>query len=471
MYYRLTYISSSDKARLGDCMLNGSKALNIGQGTVCDLQLPESEMYEPELYASILPQQTQDGQLSPSGGWYVTRRSDSRRVLVNGEEVGIAQSLNSGDTLSFSDGEQVEELKFEVFDDGDYDVSSGFVYKKHQSQRRYFLVTVALTVLAIGIAAYALLAPREQDLRHLDLDTFCQSTYHVVVDSVYLECDMVVDGVHTLTVTEAIELEEAAEGTAFLTSDSLFVTARHCIEPWINDEEWDGVPDRNKMSPEVRLATTAETENRLAGYQKYRLRAHCVISKGLERYDYYSTDFSMNKSRDMVMRLGTGEKVFYWRTIFPIAHRRDMELGDFAYVKAAALAADAVKSEITLADWDDLVTFANGGHQDIAVIGYPLNDNDAEMVSVVYGNLMAFEYHDSLQAPVGCLQLSAPINPGNSGGPVFAKIGDALKVIGIVSKADGRASQGLFWAVPVTEVVTMHAHGDYVEEDSVTYRR
>ena len=124
-----------------------------------------------------------------------------------------------------------------------------------------------------------------------------------------------------------------------------------------------------------------------------------------------------------------------------------------------------------MADWDDLVTFANGGHQDIAVIGYPLNDNDAEMVSVVYGNLMAFEYHDSLQAPVGCLQLSAPINPGNSGGPVFAKIGDALKVIGIVSKADGRASQGLFWAVPVTEVVTMHAHGDYVEEDSVTYRR
>jgi S1-C subfamily serine protease len=104
-------------------------------------------------------------------------------------------------------------------------------------------------------------------------------------------------------------------------------------------------------------------------------------------------------------------------------------------------------------------------------MGYPLNDNNTEVVTEVWGNLMAFEYHDSLNTPIGCLQLSADINPGNSGGPVFAKIGDEIKVIGIVSKADGRANQGMFWAVPVTEVLNMHKQSDRIVEDSVTYRR
>lgn len=456
MYYRLTYIASSNKERLGDFVQNGNKPLNIGQGVSCNVQLPESDQYEPQVYATILKKENDDG-------WYIVRRTDSNQVLVNGKDIQIAQILQSGDKLSLSDGSVHTELLFEMFNDGEYDANSGIVYKQHKSSKRYFVAAVVISLAALGMAVYGIFAPSPKDLRNCDLKQYSQSVYRITVDSVYLLCD----GINV----DSIELEKAAEGTAFLTEDSLFVTARHCIEPWINDEDWDGVSYKEKMSPELRLATQAETANRAAGYEKYTLRAHCIISRGLERYSHYSTEFCMNKSRDMVIRLGTVQEAIYWRTIFPIGNRRDMELGDFAYIKEWHLPDDVKKSQITMASWDDIVAFAKSANHDIAFIGYPLNDNNTDSAIVDFGNFTMFEYNDSLDVPVGCLQLYANINPGNSGGPIFAIIENKVKVIGIVSKADGQAKSGMHWAVPITEVLDMRRNGDKVEQDSVTYRR
>lgn len=463
MYYRLTYISSPDRTKIGDNVLNGAHPLNIGQTGACDVQLPESMFYEPYVYATLLPLDS-----AGSNEWYLVRRSDCHDIRINNKETGIAQKLKSGDTLSFAVDGTPTVMKFEVLDDVGYDTRSGLVYLKHKTNRSFFVAALAIAVLAFGAAAYAIYSSRSKDLRHEDLSAFTESVYHITTDSVYLLCDTLIDGERTLTVADAIELEMAAEGTAFLTADSMFVTARHCIEPWINDEKWDGV-DKKAMSPELRLATRAETENRRAGYEKYILSAHCVISKGFERHDFRSTDFHMNKTRDMVMRLGTADEPIYWRTIIPIARRRDMELGDFAYIKAKGVEKQASAPPIEMAEWDDIMEYAQSADHDIAVIGYPLNDNGVEDASRVDGNLMQFG--DELMKREGCLRISVGINPGNSGGPVFAKIGDDIKVIGIVSKADGLASQGMFWAVPITEVTEMHRNGDTIEEDSVTYRR
>ena len=462
MYYRLTYISSDQREQIGDYVLNGIKPLNIGQDDTCDVRLPDSDRYEPQLFATILAREN-------GVEWYVVKRTDNYSILLNGVDVPIAQVLKNKDVLTFSDGTNHTELRFEIINDGEYDANSGVVYQKHKGQKRYFAVMALLALLAIGAVAYSL-SNHQHDLRHSDLSVYNSSIYHITTDSVYLLCDTIVDGQRQEYVVDAIELAQVAAGTCFLTEDSLFVTARHCIEPWINDEEWDGVSSKHKMSPEVRLATMAETGNRMAGWQKYILRAHCVISKGLDRFDYYSTDFTMNKTRDMVMRLGTAKEVIYWRTIFPIAHRRDMELGDFAYLKAKDI---QERGTIMMANWEDLQTFASPENDhDIAVVGYPLNDNDADDMAVpVYGNLMSLELNEAGKGLTGCMQLSAPINRGNSGGPVFAMIDGVMKVVGIVSKADGRANQGMFWAVPVTEVVNMHQNGDQVEQDTLTFRR
>lgn len=459
MYYRLTYIASSVKERLGDFVKNGSRPLNIGTGVSCNVQLPESDTYEPMVWATVLEKGNEEC-------WYLVKRTDLHQVFVNGKEVHVAQMLHNGDKLTFSDGAAFAKLLFETFDDGEYDAGSGIVYRKHKSGWRYYTAAIVLGLLAVCLAIYSILLSRQLDLRNSDLNKYSDSVYHVTVDSVYLICDGIA--------VDSIELSEVAAGTAFLTLDgvdTLLVTARHCIEPWINDEGWDGESSMAKMSPEVRLATMAETGNRLAGYEKYVVRSHCVISKGFERYDYYSTDFYMNKSRDMVMRLGTMEDPVYWRTIFPIAHRRDMELGDFAYVNAKRMGKESIGSLMSMAEWNEIKDFTRSNNHDIAVLGYPLNDNDADDLSVVYGNHTGFSISDSTKLTDGCLQMSAPINRGNSGGPVVAIIGNDIKIMGIVSKADGKASQSVFWAVPITEVTDMHRHDDSIEQDSVKYRR
>ena len=170
------------------------------------------------------------------------------------------------------------------------------------------------------------------------------------------------------------------------------------------------------------------------------------------------------------MRLGTPEKPIYWRTIIPIAKRRDMELGDFAYSKVKGMNIAKGNALISLAKWDEIVSFTNSNDRDIAVMGFPLNDNDVNNATVVYGNYMELEINGSISVPNGCLKLSALINRGNSGGPVFARIGNEIKVIGIVSKADGRAEQGLFWSVPITEVTNLHSKGDTIEDIEI-FRR
>lgn len=468
MYFRLTYIASSDKDKRGDVFLNGNKPLAIGQGAACDVQLPDPGLYEPQVFVSILPKESDNG-------WLLVKRTDCCSVKVNGQEVRIAKALNQGDVLALSDDTVDEKFRFEVLDDGEFDGTRGFVYKRHHGNRHFMAVSIILSLLAVGVAAYSMLVSNRKDLRHIDLSRYSSSIYQVTVDSVYLVCDSMMDGSNRPQIVESIELQQAFVGTAFLsvdikTGDTLFVTARHCVEPWINDEQWDGVSDSARMSPEVRLAIMAETCNRYAGYDQYKLKAHCVLSKGLERHEYYSTDFFMNKSRDLVLRLGTPDKALYWRTIIPIAHRRDMELGDFAYVKVQHLNRSDAVALVALADRDEMASLTQSGDRDVAVMGFPINDNDANKATVVYGNYMDLEVNDSIQTLDGCLKLSASINRGNSGGPVFALVGNEMRVIGIVSKADGRADQGLFWAVPVTEVTYMHRQGDKIEEIE-TFRR
>ena len=469
MYYRLTYITSSAKERRGDSFLNGAKPLTIGQGEACHVQLPESDAYEPQTFATILPDE--EGR-----GWLLVRRTDTCRISANGADVQIAHRLHHGDLLAFAAGEVKAALRFELFDDGEYDAKVGIIYKKRPESRHAVTAAILCALLALVVAAYALFFANPKELRRTDWTLYDHSIYQLTVDSVYLLADTVTaDGCRTHAIVEAIELHNLFVGTAFLTidrqtGDTLFVTARHCVEPWINDEQWDGLSPRATMSPEVRMATTAETENRYAGYDKYLLRAHCVLNRGLERYDYYSTDFCMNKSRDLVMRLGSPDEPVYWRTIFPIAKRRDMELGDFAYVRARCLSRQMVEPIVPLAEWEEVVSFTKNGNRDIAVLGFPLNDNNADRATVVYGNYMDVAMEQQVTAPDGCLKLYAPINRGNSGGPVFALTGSEVKVIGIVSKADSRADQGLFWSVPITEVACMHRQGDQIEETE-TYRR
>lgn len=460
MYFKLTYRQSSDKRQIGDFFLCGAQKLDIGQTKCCELRLPESSEFEPVVFATILCKQ--DGK-----GYSIIKRTDFQELQINGKRLNICQSLKDGDLISFVIDGQTISLLFSMYNDGEYSASMGVVYKKNKSNRKIQYGIAAIAFLALLISALSMYLRRDYHiLRYENLDVYDASIYHIHVDSVYLVQDSIVNGKLEEQVLEAVALDRQVAGTCFLTCDSLFVTARHCVEPWINDEDWNGISYDEKMSPTVRLATMAETRNMLSGEERYRVKAHCMISKGLEQYEYYSTDFHFNKSRDQVVCLGTDQHPIYWRTIMPLASRRDIELGDFAYVESKGL-----KGNLQLADMKDMKVFRRQPDKDIVAIGFPLNDNQDESICVkVFGNSQNVEFTKDDSEIAGCIQMSAPINPGNSGGPVLAKIKDRIFVIGIVSKADGQATQGTFWVIPSTEIVSLKQCGGEII-DTLIFRR
>ena len=460
MYFKLTYRQSSDKRQIGDFFLCGAQKLDIGQTKCCELRLPESSEFEPVVFATILCKQ--DGK-----GYSIIKRTDFQELQINGKRLNICQSLKDGDLISFVIDGQTISLLFSMYNDGEYSASMGVVYKKNKSNRKIQYGIAAIAFLALLISALSMYFRRDYHiLRHENLDVYDASIYHIYVDSVYLVQDSIINGKLEEQVLEAVALDRQVAGTCFLTCDSLFVTARHCVEPWIDDEDWNGISYDDKMSPAVRLATMAETRNMLSGEERYRVKAHCMISKGLEQYEYYSTDFHFNKSRDQVVCLGTDQHPIYWRTIMPLASRRDMELGDFAYVESKGL-----KGNLQLADMKDMKAFRRQPDKDIVAIGFPLNDNQDESICVkVFGNSQNVEFTKDDSEIIGCIQMSAPINPGNSGGPVLAKIKDRILVVGIVSKADGQATQGTFWVVPSTEILSLKHRGGNMM-DTLIFRR
>ena len=460
MYFKLTYHHSADKKQVGDFFLCGAQKLDIGQTNCCELRLPESSDFEPVVFATILCKQ--DGK-----GYSIIKRTDFHELQINEKRLKICRSLKDGDLISFVIDGQIISFLFSMYNDGEYSASMGVVYKKYKPSRKIQYGIAAIAFLALFISALSMYLRRDYHiLRHENLDVYDASIYHIHVDSVYLVQDSIVNGKLEEQVLEAGALDRQVAGTCFLTCDSLFVTARHCVEPWINDEDWNGISYDDKMSPAVRLATMAETRNMLSGEERYRVKAHCMISKGLEQYEYYSTDFHFNKSRDQVVCLGTDQHPIYWRTIMPLASRRDMELGDFAYVESKGL-----KGNLQLADMKDMKVFRRQPDKDIVAIGFPLNDNQDESICVkVFGNSQNVEFTKDDSEIAGCIQMSAPINPGNSGGPVLAKIKDRIFVIGIVSKADGQATQGTFWVIPSTEIVSLKQRGGKII-DTLIFRR
>lgn len=438
----------------GNSLLNSRKSIDIGQNVSCELRLPLSSMYEPVVFATIQPTES---------GWIIVRRTDFYDISVNGARLHVAQMLADKDEITLSDDTNTTTVKFEIFKDGEYDAARGLVYNR-RSTSYLGLLCIVLALFALGVACYTLTRSRSTDIEHKNLGGYNKYIYQITVDSVYLFHRISKDGHIYEKVDSAVRMENAIAGTCFLTDNNLIVTARHCIEPWIADEKWNGVDTTADMPPATKFAVIAETNNQKNGNDEYGVKSHCVISRGNYTKSFYSTEFHINQSRDKVLKLGTDEKPLYWRTVIPVAHRRDMELGDYAYVEKPSDLRE--KKGMTLATMKDFEKFRRQDSHQVAFMGFPLTDNHTDSVNTDYGFIQSWELNKENFA--GCIQITGKASNGNSGGPVLAFIGGEIKVIGIVSKADLRSEKN-FWAVPITEVA--NAPDERVKQDGVTYRR
>jgi len=229
---------------------------------------------------------------------------------------------------------------------------------------------------------------------------------------------------HVLIVEDgnARELEQmASSGTGFLLDNGTFVTARHCVEPWLY-----GFDD-------VSIALNAMNE-----------MANCVFSM-IEAIDasgnrmlFKSTDFAINRSHDEVVTFpdDNGNTIRlriakYWGDELG---SRIMNSSDWASVKSDYQGNSLPHGKITI---DKELSINLEAGSELHVLGFPASlgvmdsKSSDKVVEPIYNSMKVAR--DGLNSS-GLIMVSQGFAHGNSGGPVFAVKNGKLCAVGIVSK-------------------------------------
>lgn len=223
-YYSIRFIEGNAFHNKNDVLNTSDKTLNIGEYADCPIRYEVSDGYEPEYYASII--KNEDGE-----GWRIVRRSQFVEVEIAGNGgFGYVHQLKDGDIISFGDGKM--SLQFNLHQEGDY-AESG-IKIVHQSNHKLLYAIAAIVVIVAAGVIYLLNDRWNQSDLHQDVKAYSSSVYLIMADSVQLV--KLYDGKEEL-IRETKDLAYTGKreiGTAFLTTDRKLVTARHCIEFWLN---------------------------------------------------------------------------------------------------------------------------------------------------------------------------------------------------------------------------------------------
>ncbi|MCR4853424.1 MAG: hypothetical protein K5893_07530 [Prevotella sp.] len=449
-YYSLRYEHADALHRRGDCLMNRDEALRIGQTDDCKARLDNPTDCEDREFGVVVS--NGDG-----SGWRLIRLCFNAEVRVNGDPVGYVRQLSDGDRISVEGIAQ--ELLFNVHNDDVYS-GRGIQTKPAALSRRWLALLVALPVL-LFLLLLLYFNGRFNDGKQLTDDMKAEarsSVFMLRADSVWL---VSITGTDTTRLASFSFLETGSGivGTAFLTTDSLLVTARHCIEPWLNDTSALMTTDTAtiRLLP-VKWALAAETHNQTTdGDTRLDLVSWCSLYQTTDSTEQHvatvrSTDFNMDKSRDEIIELGDFSHEYYWRSIAPRYRRTEMMLGDVAWMPAAGVVtqpcgtlqrATAAELKKHLREGQPLHFM---GHPAIgAVPHFEQRDDQVQMRP----------HFDTLGLPDGDIHHNGELVPGFSGGPVLMRTGrNEWRVVGIVSVVD-RLEQTRKYSVPITEIDRM----------------
>lgn len=402
------------------------KIINIGETADCDVRFEVGE-FQPEYYATII--QNEDGK-----SWRIVKRSQHIDVNIAGKgSIGYAHQLEDGDLIQFEN--QPMALCFHKHYDDRY----------NEEEKSPVWQWLAFGLLAfIAIISVILSFNRHEGIIEKDVESLEPSIYLVKVDSV---CRVLnTHGTEQLIPPTKILTSEAPTGTAFLTTDGIMVTARHCVEYWIG-ENLD-LTTKVADLPEddiVRWAIEAETFNQCHtpdSVMQLKVFFSLYDFMNNQKYAFCSTDslVHINRERDGVFMLADFSQDYYWRSIRPYFTDRQMELGDILWIDSIS-----EQGDIRLANKDELKEIKNGTK--LMICGYPITGIGDKRMTSTEGTIRR-----SASAESENLFFESNINHGFSGGPVLMKSGTDVVAVGVVSRVDS-ISSGLYkWAVPVSEV-------------------
>lgn len=429
-YYSLRYESSDALHKKGEVVVVPSGELRIGEQADCKVLFENTTDYEDELYAIVRPTRN-------AGEWQLIPASDHIATWVNGNAVSLVHYLNDGDRISFDHAEQ--ELVFTVHRDDRYAAAQGVQVIPAPIPRRLLACMITLPLLIVGaLAAFIIYNAQEDGRRERLFADVRNSVLQITVDSVYYMHGDSVLGRYSYQNDEG----HVINGTAFLTADSSIVTARHCIQPWLNENVDEANSPKEIKSLPARWAMMAETHNQENDTKAWRVVAVCHFYRGqngMEKFGraYRSTEFEVDETRDHIVEKGDFDSVYYWRSVKETYSYKEMMLGDVAWTKT-----DSV-GKIRLATAENLDEWLTS-RQTLYFMGYP-DHKTLRGFSQEEGR-MQMDYEAG-----SVIAHSGNLIHGYSGAPAIVVQKGYAYAVGVVSRVDPNGGARAY-SVPVNEL-------------------
>lgn len=412
-------------SRRGILSFPGNSPLTIGQMEGCDVLIRNHSQYEDVAFAKILPNKNNDG-------WHIVKVSHYYPILINGNELNRVHYLNDGDVIEIK-GHQ---FKFNIREG---EQTAPNITHIHKTGKAVWGIIAAICII-LTYVGYQLYDNQKERITDAMKSEIMASIFTTRVDSLQLiYCDSVVD-----TYTYAY----SPVGTAFLTTGSLIVTARHCIQPWLNmvlPHEYANIPAMTEWP--IEKALFAETENQLSGEANWRIVSYITLTdEEGNSLSISSEDFRMKYDSDDIVELGSYDEPKYWRSISHRYSRRDMMLGDIAVAKS-----DKV-GNIAVVDKSELRKLLNHRGVKLTFVGHPESSVNGSLLDFKSDELrLPLEEMTECQGRIFLLAHEGGLTPGFSGGPVIVRDGSGFKAVGVVSVVDERNGNRSY-SVPTSEI-------------------
>lgn len=396
-----------------------SDEISIGRESWCDLIIEGDADSCTEVTAYIV----RNGK---ENSWRIIRDADSFGIKVNGEPVHLVRYLASGDRLEFEGDPRIFRFA-ESRDETDK------LLKANRKLMGMISGAVAAVFLVATVLAVIILNPREgDDIRRSELRKYENSVLKISVrEVIYQEIDIRKASADTLGILKLTE--ETPSGSGFITEDGRFISARHCVEPWIIVQD----PEIKYSSGDVltKWAADAETFNITVGRDSVyrRLVTICDLSRNGEHLHTFSSDTcGFHTENDLVRNLRGMNDPLYWRELGHIRSRSS--LGDIISFKTG------LKGRIKTADADLIALM----EEDLPAVhaGY-LNGHNSPNTE----RSRLFIRHQKGR----CLEFKdTDVDKGMSGGPVLVRHQGKMYAVGVLSRILGQNKRVCF-CVPITE--------------------
>lgn len=445
-YYILEHKDASKYHKAGESQKIIIDQIELGRDSNCQVRFDESFATVSRRHAAII----KDGDR-----WKLVQLSKTNSTFLNGRKVETEWYLNNGDEIQLSVGGP--RMGFIVPVGKQSLVSSikmteRFELFRKQALAPYKRAIMALLVLIIvlGTGAGYIIHTQGQDIKSLLAKTEIQAKLFgdakkkwatdsleminriknikpvrktvIVNPDVTAPIDKVKSSVYAVITSVYIanssetQLVKQSQGTGFLMNDGRFVTARHCIEPWMFDVE--------KM--QLAYALSRASEGAIKIYAKV-----FAINKDGEKLSFSSDEFNVNRSYDTPYEVPyelEGQSVMLPGSI---AFGSKASLGnDWAYIRTSKRG--------TIKDGASMSNTMKGGTS-VHLLGFPRSlgiSDGTKIVDPIYNSMSVSR--DGLNDG-RCIMVSQGVDHGNSGGPVFVVNKGQAYVIGIVSRGDSKS--------------------------------